>query len=336
VAGFGQINVEQTKLYYDSDWNLTSPNLPSYQWTSGINKLNLSFQGLVTVTTPQDGQVIVRGQFRKGRKTGYWKLNYGNGVTFAEGEFRNDRKKGKWAYRYPDGRLMLTVEFKGRDFRILSSIDSSGNNRLLKGTGTWEWNHFLGKKPVVYSGSYENKKRTGTWSIVDLTNGDTLLIEVYKQDSFVSGQSIFRDTTILLSKPYFTSDIFNDRYLAKMENVSFGQYAGRVFYPLLQFLPTNPSFSPRVRFSTIEEIYSYIAYSFFWGVLNPAGFSSGEVEVSFVVDEQGRFEAFRIVSGSSGEINEIITRSFYQMPLWDTSSNEIPIGSPYFLSVTIE
>jgi len=332
----GQVNTVQTKLHFDSDWNLTSPNLPSYRWISGINKLNLSFQGLVTVTAPDDGQVIVRGQYKKGRKTRYWKLNYGNGVTFAEGEFRNDRRKGKWQYRYPDGKPMQTIEFKGRDFRVLASIDSTGSDRLFKGSGVWKWHHFLGKKPVIYTGYYKDKKRIGTWSIVDQTSGDTLLTERYNDDAYIRGLSIFKDTTIALSRPYFTSDIFTDRYLAKMEHLSFSQYAGRFFYPMLQFLPANPSLAPRTEFSTVEEIYTYIAYSYFWGILNPAGFSSGEVEVSFVIDEQGRFEAFRISRGSTAEINEIIAKSFYQMPRWDTSSSEIPIGSPYFLTITIE
>ena len=79
-----------------------------------------------------------------------------------------------------------------------------------------------------------------------------------------------------------------------------------------------------------------IAYNYFWAVLDRSGYVNGKVEVSFIVSKEGKFEAFRITKGLTQEVNEIITKSFYQMPLWDIESPELLIGKPFFLTITIE
>ena len=155
---FGQYSTVQAQLYYDSDWNLVDPQFGQYEWISGIDEYNFHFQGPVTVSAP-DGQVIIRGQYNKGRKVGYWKLIYGNGVTYCEGEFRNNKKKGLWTYRYPDNSILHEVEISGKDFIVKSSFDEQKRNRIRNGTGKWIWNTYIGNEPVVFTGKFEKRKK---------------------------------------------------------------------------------------------------------------------------------------------------------------------------------
>lgn len=52
----------------------------------------------------ENGQIMIQGTYRDGKKEGFWKEYLRNGVPKAEGTYQNDKKEGLWIIYYPGGK----------------------------------------------------------------------------------------------------------------------------------------------------------------------------------------------------------------------------------------
>jgi antitoxin component YwqK of YwqJK toxin-antitoxin module len=69
----------------------------------------------------KNGQLMVKGQYKKGKEHGEWLFYYYGGQLLRKGSFNGGKEIGKWAQYYEDGTIEIESEF-----------DTMGNEIILK------------------------------------------------------------------------------------------------------------------------------------------------------------------------------------------------------------
>lgn len=117
------------------------------------------------------GQVILQGNYSRGKKDGIFKAFHSNGQLKWEVMYEQDMPVGLWKYYYPDGLPFLEVEYGEDGGSILTYWDAKRRRRVEKGTGRFEatikadgYNEF-GYRYYQRKGRVVGGKPHGVWDI---------------------------------------------------------------------------------------------------------------------------------------------------------------------------
>ena len=125
-------NFFPTKEYYDEDWRVTTANNAEY-WREGIKDSLGRWNGPVT-DFYANGQIQMKGVYKKDIKEGVFIYYHENGKYDGAGRVKDDFNVGKWEYFNEDGQMEREVRYDGR-YYLINAWDELGLPTVEMGNG---------------------------------------------------------------------------------------------------------------------------------------------------------------------------------------------------------
>ncbi len=172
------------KVYFNSDWALTSIDKAVYYRKSDFNAQIPSYDGTVTDYYFDTDQIEMTGQYVNGLKSGTFHFYYPNGKLKTVANYRENKRIGNWKAFYRNGVLKLNIEHEDNIEKILELNDSLGNslikrNRLkhiftyIEAPGPFfGFDNYPNDETYEISGALNQSLRHGRWTV---KNGNRLI-----------------------------------------------------------------------------------------------------------------------------------------------------------------
>ena len=196
------VNATTVRFFFDENYFLVDKDcvFKSVERVAGFDVTSSQLDGRFT-DFDQQGNVILEGNYRNGRKEGLFQAYHPNGVKKWETRFLNNLPVGLWEYYYPDGRPMLTLEVDSTQTQILSYTDRRGRPRVKNGSGLYDFKiPMQGYNPYGYSflryrGRLKDGKPNGYWEIFfqsEDQQSERVAEEEYKNGRLQSGMDLIQ------------------------------------------------------------------------------------------------------------------------------------------------
>ena len=192
-----------TRFFYDDNYYLAD----KYCQFKAIERVgNYDFQQRTFVGAFTDfnnqGRVILRGNYRDGKKDGEFMAYHPNGQLRWEVSFVQDVPYGTWKFYYPDGKPLLELVYDAQEMLIYNFWDKRGRQRVERGSGRYElavkadgYNEF-GYVRYNRKGRVAQGRPNGDWTIEYIFDDNKKVgagHEHYRNGKFIKGYDAFRD-----------------------------------------------------------------------------------------------------------------------------------------------
>ena len=202
-----------TRFFYDDNYYLADGEC---QFKAIERVVNYDFQQQIFIGAFTDfnnqGRVILRGNYRDGKKDGEFKAYHPNGQLKWEVSYVQDIPRGTWKFYYPDGKPLLELEYDEKEMLIYNFWDNRGRQRVERGNGRYElavkadgYNEF-GYVRYNRKGRVVQGRPHGDWMIEYIFDNNKKVgagHEHYQNGRFVTGYEAFKDE-IFDEKPRYS------------------------------------------------------------------------------------------------------------------------------------
>src|SRR5574344_1055263 len=122
---FGQ---DFNKIYYNTDWEVTSKINSIYYRTSDFIDSLLAFDGKIEDRYALNNQLEMIGYYKNGKKNGEFIFYYPNGDIRLIANYLNNYRNGNWKEFYPNGCVKIEAKYINNLELLIQLNDSSGNS----------------------------------------------------------------------------------------------------------------------------------------------------------------------------------------------------------------
>jgi len=158
---------EQVTIFYNQNWEITSPAKATYYRFTKINSTGDFYDGKYTDFLVKDTKMIASGEYSSNKKNGEFIEYYSNGNIKKKGNYKNDNLFGKWYYYYSNGQLKMIISFSDRAYNPIECRDSLNNITLENGTGNWETDISYKGITAKLIAKFKKGEQSGDWKYVD-------------------------------------------------------------------------------------------------------------------------------------------------------------------------
>jgi antitoxin component YwqK of YwqJK toxin-antitoxin module len=254
--------------------------------------------------------LVGKGHYVHGKKHGYFELYYPNGKIHCRGNYKNNSPMGQWEYFYENALPERTIEITETDTLVIRFVDKKGNVKVINGNG--EFNGFvmgrnsINPNSIIAKGKIENGKPNGKWLSALYTNA------IYCKEEFDHGKLIrgsFPNAKSGGNKDYhnksYLNTFFLPNYLNSLENFTLEKCEDSTPYSPKMYSFDLQKLNSELR----EKIDRIISEDFSLG--RSANYSIGDnyLTIQFSVNNDGRAENFRLMSGWGQQFFNTITTS---------------------------
>jgi len=205
-------------IYYNQNWEITSKMKGVFYKVTGMNSSGLFYQGKFSDYLVDGNKIITSGYYSDYARDSEFIEYYENGNIRSKGQYLNNEHSGLWTFNYPNGKTEMIVEFTKKYFNIFEYRDSLNNITLNKGTGECVLDVPVFGIPCKLVAHFVDGNRDGKWVYTD-RNGKDLLVEKYKDGTFVYSNFNKPLTDKYVLGPYLTNDYFNEKKYEKIERM---------------------------------------------------------------------------------------------------------------------
>ena len=179
---------QYNRVYFDSNWILTSIEKATYCRESGFDASKPSYDGKVSDCYLSNGIIEMEGTYESGLRNGQFKFSFSDGKAWMILNYQMSERVGVWSEFYQNGIVKVKIEYVGGVERVLELNDSLGAPILINDKFRYTQYFFdeSSDKKALYSerdefkisGSFANNLRNGNWMIKrDGTNFASLKYE---------------------------------------------------------------------------------------------------------------------------------------------------------------
>lgn len=176
-----KVNAQEfNKVYYNSNWVVTSIDSATFYRMSGFNDQIPSFEGHTTDYYLNNNQIEMIGYYENGNKNGEFNFYYPNGNLRMNINYNNNNRIGSWKEFFQNGKLKTNVIYQDNVEKLMELNDSLGNS-LLEDTNV-KYTYYLKDFPdspsnlnsleknetdelIEIKGKIVNNLREGKWSV---------------------------------------------------------------------------------------------------------------------------------------------------------------------------
>lgn len=191
------------RFFYDDNYYLADSEC---QFKAIERVANYDFQQQIFIGAFTDfnnqGRVILRGNYRDGKKDGEFRAYHPNGQLKWEVSFVQDVPYGTWKFYYPDGKPLLELVYDAQEMLIYNFWDNKGRQRVERGSGRYEfavkadgYNEF-GYVRYNRKGRVVQGRPHGDWTIEYIFDDNKKVgagHEHYRNGKFIRGYDAFKD-----------------------------------------------------------------------------------------------------------------------------------------------
>ncbi|MEJ0057439.1 MAG: hypothetical protein WDN75_18365 [Bacteroidota bacterium] len=194
------------KVYFNSEWIVTSIENASYYRTSGFKSSLPSYDGEVSDYYIKNDQLEMTGSYNNGLKEGEFRFYFSDGKVRLIASFKNNNRAGTWEEFYQNGQMKVKLSYSNDSEMLLELNDSLGNSRLKQGSFKYRLQYvdILGagsqrsnKEEWEVSGSVMQTLREGRWNV--RKNGQSYASMVYKAGILEKGYYFQNNQRIVLN-----------------------------------------------------------------------------------------------------------------------------------------
>ena len=176
VLLFGQ---DFNKIYYNTDWEVTSKINSIYYRTSDFIDSLLAFDGKIEDRYALNNQLEMIGYYKNGKKNGEFIFYYPNGDIRLIANYLNNYRNGNWREFYPNGCVKIETEYVNNLELLIQLNDSSGNSVINDNKFRFKQDGFKVKGQIL------DCYRNGRWKITSEKYGVAKL--TYEKGELIKG-----------------------------------------------------------------------------------------------------------------------------------------------------
>jgi len=327
-AGFTKGQNIPVKIFYSTDWKITEPKLFRYYRVCSWNTESQFFEGSFTDYSIGNKKVC-EGNYLEGSLNGPIRYYNEDEKNYRTSFFSSGKMDSVHYFRYSDkGKrsVIQSILIDKESFSVRTFTDSVGNQLIVNGTGLWYTNQ---PGNTVLEGRFENGKKAGTWRY-RRKNGQIILMESYRKGKLKDAQFYSSNGTEELSSSSFTSALFEDQILKRVNSLDFDIHASRGIYPQLAFLPEmaiseyteNKELKSKGEFTEAQypgndqSLGFLLSRNLRYPEAERRKGIEGLVYVGFIIQENGVATDFEILKGLSPRCDEEAIRVLGLMDTW--------------------
>jgi antitoxin component YwqK of YwqJK toxin-antitoxin module len=199
-----KVNAQEfNKVYYNSNWVVTSIDSATYYRMSEFNAQIPSFDGLTTDYYLNNNQIEMIGFYENGNKNGEFNFYYPNGKLRMVINYNNNNKIGSWKEFFQNGKVKTNVIYQDNVEKLLELNDSIGNSLLEKNNVKYTYypknlpgpssnlNSLEKEEIIEIKGKIVNNLREGKWTVKK--NRKQYASITYKQGTIIKGYFLTND-----------------------------------------------------------------------------------------------------------------------------------------------
>jgi len=208
---------EFNKVYYNSNWVVTSIDNATFYRISGFNSELPSYDGEVTDYYIINNQIEMIGNYQKGKKNGEFTFYYPNGSIKMKSNYNYNERTGYWVEFFSNGKISKKIFYDNNTEKLLEFNDSLGNSLIKK--EIINYSYFLKEYPenpldfnvnekgdkIEISGGLLENFREGKWKVKK--NQELYATLTYSQGVIIKGYFITEDSFGDYNKTKITNNI---------------------------------------------------------------------------------------------------------------------------------
>lgn len=121
---------EYNRVYYNSNWVVTSIDKATFYRISSFNPELRSYDDKVTDYYIKNNQIEMVGFYKNGKKNGEFTFYYPNGKVKMKINYNNDERVGEWAEFFSNGRISKKLFYVNNTEKLIELNDSLGYSLL--------------------------------------------------------------------------------------------------------------------------------------------------------------------------------------------------------------
>ena len=259
-------------IFYNGAWRICEKPIARYYRLGTLSVDSVWFYTGKFKDYNLNNSLITEGEYNdKGQRDGVFRFYYPDGKLMLSGKFWQGLMIGDWEWHYSNDSLKAIINFDGPsdDFKVIKYKLPDGKVKLDNGSGDFEWYTDLyntGFSMFKVYGSFEERKRSGSWRYYSIKNGveSFQFAEKYDKDGKFKKASVSADfkqppkdryTDYIFIPPtlWITERVLHDNFFNR------GDSAGRV--ALLNYLLNRKSSEIIVKDKKIENALLQIIHS---------------------------------------------------------------------------
>jgi antitoxin component YwqK of YwqJK toxin-antitoxin module len=204
------------KVYFNSNWEITSQKSCVYYRTSGFNNKTLVYDGRVT-DYYMDGSIEMTGQYENGVKEGDFLYYDQNHNIMLKSSYDHNNRSGIWTEYYSNGKIKREVNYENGKEKLIALNDETGKNKIKEGNQRFSYDYYYNSHYDSYSedkldsltnkchlkGKLVNGYKDGTWILQ--TEYRTICKAKYDNGKFLNGEYfLFYDMKTPIESDIFT------------------------------------------------------------------------------------------------------------------------------------
>ncbi len=206
-----------SKIYYNSNWKVTSKKAAAYYRNSGFDNEKLVFDSIVSdyfIT----GNLQMTGCYDNGIKEGEFIYYYPNGTIFLRTTYIDNKRAGSWIEYFENGKVKKEINYKDNKEYLIQYNNILGSTLIRKNACKYELfyysnDYFNSNTRVEYndlgqidvyklSGEIQKGVKNGIWKV---EKNDKLYGEVkYRYGTLQSGYLLFKNNEYPVIEDVFT------------------------------------------------------------------------------------------------------------------------------------